>query len=147
MARISARWRPNTFSMASEISPTLALARAALTARSKRLALPRAPSVSALSAACAAFSSRSPRSRCSLAICCSRTDLLSTFRMSICASSLTRYLFTPTMGCLLDAHFRNAGGDRLGHAAQPLDLLDMGERFAGELVRQPLDVVAAAPRI
>ena len=29
MARISARWRLNTFSIASEISPTLALARAA----------------------------------------------------------------------------------------------------------------------
>ncbi len=50
-------------------------------------------------------------------------------------------------GRFLDAHLGNAGGDRLGHAAEPLDLLDVGERLAGELVGQPLDVVAAAPRI
>ena len=47
MARISARWRVNTFSIASDISPTVALARAALTQRSSRLAFPAAPSVSA----------------------------------------------------------------------------------------------------
>ena len=47
----------------------------------------------------------------------------------------------------LDAHLGNAGGDRLGHAAQLLDLGDVGLRLADQLVGQPLDVVAAAPRI
>ena len=37
---ISARWRPNTFSSAAEISPTVALARAASTASASRLPLP-----------------------------------------------------------------------------------------------------------
>jgi hypothetical protein len=36
---ISARWRPNTFSSASEISPTVALARAASIASAKQVAV------------------------------------------------------------------------------------------------------------
>ena len=38
MARVSARWRPKAFSSASEISPTVALARAAFTESSNRRA-------------------------------------------------------------------------------------------------------------
>ena len=50
-------------------------------------------------------------------------------------------------GRLLDAHLGDAGGDRLGHAAQLLDLGDVRLRLADQVVGQPLDVVAAAPRI
>ena len=42
-------------------------------------------------------------------------------------------------GGLLDAQLRNAFLDRRGHAAQALDLLDMGKRARGEIMRQPLD--------
>ena len=47
----------------------------------------------------------------------------------------------------LDAHLRHALLDRRGHAAERLDLLDMGQRARGEVVRQPLDKGRAAPRI
>ena len=95
-----------------------------------------------------------------MAIWLSRTLLLSTFSTSISAWSVTWYLLTPTMVCapesmrawrarggLLDAHLGNAGRDRLGHAAQLLDLGDVRLRLARQLVGQPLDVVAAAPGI
>ncbi len=95
-----------------------------------------------------------------MAIWLSRTDLLSTFSTSISAWSVTWYLFTPTMVCvprvdarlrargsLLDAHLGNAGRDGLGHAAQLFHLGDMRLSLAHQLVGQPLDVVAAAPRI
>ena len=69
--------RPYTFSSASEISPTVALARAASTASASRLP-PRpspwpspdpAAAVSASSVRCTSAASRSARSRSSLAIC------------------------------------------------------------------------------
>ena len=65
---ISARWRPQTFSSATEISPTVALARAAWTARSSRLPSPVAArwSTSAPSAAATAASSRSALRRSQL---------------------------------------------------------------------------------
>jgi hypothetical protein len=43
IVRISARWRPKTSSSASEISPTVALARAASTASASRLPSPARP--------------------------------------------------------------------------------------------------------
>ena len=48
---------------------------------------------------------------------------------------------------LLDAQLGDAGLDRLGHPAGGLDLGDVRPRAGGEVVGQPLDVVAAAPRI
>ena len=48
---------------------------------------------------------------------------------------------------LLDAQLRNAGLDRLGHAAELLDLLDVAPGLARKLLRQPLDIERAAPGI
>ena len=62
----SATWRPKTFSSASEISPTVALARAARMANSSRLSSPCAARVSASSAVSTAATSRVPFSCCSL---------------------------------------------------------------------------------
>ena len=47
----------------------------------------------------------------------------------------------------LDAQLGNAGFDRLGHAAERFDLLDMAPGFLGEFVSEPLNVIGAAPRI
>ena len=44
---------------------------------------------------------------------------------------------------LLDAHLRDAGGDRAGHAAERLDLVDARHGPARELVGEPLDEAAA----
>ena len=161
MDLISARCRPNTFSIASEISPTVALARAASIASARRLPLPSpALRVSAASAASTSFRLRSLRSRDSLSICSRRTVELSTFSTSIGASSVGRYLLTPITACrpasilrlglgggFLDPQFRHAGLDRLRHAAERLDLLDMAPGLGGEIVGQPLDIIGAAPGI
>src|SRR6476659_7440522 len=48
---------------------------------------------------------------------------------------------------LLDHALWDAGLDGLGHAPEFLDFLDMRERAFGEIMRQALDVEAAAPRI
>ena len=75
IVRITAWWRPYTFSRASEISPTVALARAASTASASRLPSSPGPGsasparVSASSARSTSRSSRSARSRSSLATC------------------------------------------------------------------------------
>ena len=50
-------------------------------------------------------------------------------------------------GGFLDAHFRQAGLDRLRHAAELLDLLNMRPGLLRQIMRQPLDEIAAAPRI
>src|SRR5690606_32602185 len=50
-------------------------------------------------------------------------------------------------GSLLDAQLRDAGFDRLGHAAHLLDLVEVRARLGDELLRQRLHEVAAAPRI
>ncbi len=52
-----------------------------------------------------------------------------------------------TCGCLLDAQLRHPRLDRLGHAAELLDLVDELRRLVRERVRQRLDVVAAAERV
>lgn len=78
----------------------MALARAASTARASRFPSPRSAAlVSARRVSCVTASSRSSRSRRSLAICWERTEELSTFRTSIASSFSTRYLFTPITGC------------------------------------------------
>ena len=48
---------------------------------------------------------------------------------------------------LLDAALGQAVLDGLGHAAQRLDLGDVGQRAGGQVGGQALDVVAAAPGI
>ena len=48
---------------------------------------------------------------------------------------------------LLDAQLRDAGVDGLGHPAGLLDLGDVRPGPAGQVVGEPLDVVAAAPRV
>ena len=76
------------------------------------------------------------------------------------AASPERYLLTPTMTSsprsiarlaprrgFLDAQFRHAALDRLGHAAQRLDLVDQRHRRRGDRMRQALDVIAAAERV
>ena len=50
-------------------------------------------------------------------------------------------------GRLLDAPLRQAELDRLGHAAERLDFVDMRARARREVGGQPLDVIGAAPRI
>src|SRR5699024_57819 len=93
---ISARWRPNTFSSASEISPTVALARAASIASASRLPLPSsAERVSAASAASTSFWFRSFFKRPSLSICKRRTVEFSTLSTSIGFSFFGLYLLTP----------------------------------------------------
>ena len=50
-------------------------------------------------------------------------------------------------GGFLDPQFRHAGLDRLRHAAELLDLLDMAPGLGGEIAGQPLDIIGAAPGI
>ena len=50
-------------------------------------------------------------------------------------------------GSFLDPQLGHPGLDRLGHAAEPIDLGDVAERARREIVRQPLDIERAAPRI
>ena len=170
IVRIWAACRPYTFSRASEISPTVALARAASMARASRFCSspgPRvpfsaasAPRVSASSAARVAASSRSSRSLRSFSICCARTAALSTLRTSISSSDVGAVLvdaddrLAPGVdaglgagGRLLDPQLRQPLVDRPGHAAGLLDLGDVAPRAAGEVVGEPLDVGAAAPRV
>ena len=47
----------------------------------------------------------------------------------------------------LDAQFRHAGLDRLGHAAHRLDLVDQRRRRLGQRMGQAFEVIAAAERI
>ena len=110
MIRIRPAWRPNTFSSESEISPTVALARAAAIARASRLsscdldvpsAVAAAAFVSAVNAESTARWSRSSRSRRSLSSCWARTPALSTRRTSISLSELSdpvTNLLTPMTG-------------------------------------------------
>ena len=49
-------------------------------------------------------------------------------------------------GGLLDAQLRDAGLDRSGHAAHLLDLGDVRHCLVGQFIREPLDMVAPAPR-
>ncbi len=96
MERISAVCLPKCFSSASLISPTVALACAALTASSSKLPLPvLAHSVNALNAFSVAALSRSARNFFRLAICSAHTAELSTLRTSMVSSTSGRYLFTP----------------------------------------------------
>ena len=119
-----------------------------------------AAAVSARSASWQASSSRSARSRRSFSICWVRTEELSTLRTSICSSVSDAVLVDaddrlpagvdPRLGAgrgLLDAQLRDARVDGLGHAAGRLDLLDVLPGPAGQVVGQPLDVGAAAPRV
>ncbi len=166
MVRICPACRPYTFSSASEISPTVALARAASTARASRLPSSAGPGsrpaavVSARSASWQAVSSRSSRSRRSLAICWARTEELSTLRTSISSSAGHPVLVDadhrlppgvdPRLGArggLLDPQLGDAGVDGLGHAAGRLHLLDVLPGAPGQVVGEPLDVGAAAPRV
>ena len=50
-------------------------------------------------------------------------------------------------GGFLDPQFRHAGLDRLGHAAERLDFLDMAPGLGREIAGQPLDIIGAAPGI
>src|ERR1700675_1111143 len=134
MDLISARWRPNTFSIASEISPTVALARAASIANARRLPLPSpALRVSAASASSTSFWLRSDLSRLSLSICSRRTVEFSTFSTSIGASSTGLNLLTP-----ITASFPGA---------ERLDLLDGAPGFRREIMGQAVDVIGATPGI
>ena len=146
--------------MASEISPTVALARAAATARSSRLPCP----VFAVSVSAA--ERRRHRLRIALALeALQLGDLALAHALVVDLQHLDLGLVGDAVlvdaddglragvdarlrarGGLLDAHLGNAGGDRLGHAAQLLDLGDVRLRLAHQLIGQPLDVVAAAPR-
>ena len=80
--------RPYTLSSASEISPTVARQRVALTARSSKLPSPDdAASVSAIQAAAARCSSRTSRTSSPTASCASRTCSLSISRISTASCS------------------------------------------------------------
>ena len=120
----------------------------------------RAASVSRFSAARVASSSRSARSRSSLASWLARTAALSTRSTSIGSSSSTRVAVDAddrllagvdarlgARGGLLDAHLGDAGLDRLRHAAGGLDLLDVLPGPLGEVGGEPLDVGGAGPRV
>ena len=50
-------------------------------------------------------------------------------------------------GSLLDLQLRQAGIDGFRHAAKLFDFLDVLPSLSGKLVSEPLDIIAAAPRI
>ena len=119
-----------------------------------------AAAVSRSSAAWQAASSRSARSRRSFSICWARTARLSILSTSMSSSPATRYLLTPMTGWRpesIRAWVRAAASSTrifgmpssiaLGHPAGRLDLLDVRPGAPGELVGEPLDVGAAAPRV
>ena len=131
------------------ISPTVARARAASTHRASRLPSPAAPSVRRLRAAWQAASSRSARTRSSRAICWladlgvvdgQHVDVLGVVGLVLVDADDD--LLAPVDaglapgGRLLDAQLGHARGDRLGHAAERLDLLDQrpGASSASSLV-------------
>ena len=169
MIRIWPAWRPKTFSSASEISPTVAFARAASTASASRFcpsprgapsAIAAAASVSASSAASTARSSRSARSRRSFSSCSARTPALSTLSTSICSSSSTTYLLTPITGWRPESMraWVRAAASSMRSFGMPASMacamppaastsLDVRPRAARQVVGEPLDVVAAAPRV
>ena len=91
--------RPNTFSRASEISPTVARALIAGIHASSKLAPDSAAWVTAVSACLTALASRLAFSDLSLVICSSRT-LAGTSRISKLTSSSIWYLLTPTITSL-----------------------------------------------
>ncbi len=98
---MSARWRPKTFSSASDTSPTVARRRTALIERSSRLPdFASAASVNACSAAATAALSRAALTWFRRAICDSRTDTLSISRISTLSSVASLYLLTPTITSL-----------------------------------------------
>ena len=96
--------------------------------------------MSAASASATAFGSRSRLSRASLSICNCRTAALSTLSSSIGGFLLGAILVDADhrllagidarlrlRGGFLDAQLRQAGLDRLGHAAELLDLVDVAQ--------------------
>ena len=99
MLRISARWRPNTSSMASVISPTVARARAASIAEREQVAVAGGALASARSSAAAharvvavgADAARAGRSAARAPRCCRCRG------RRRASSSSGRYLLTPTM--------------------------------------------------
>ena len=136
--RVTARWRVNTASSASEISPTVARARSPRSARARRLPLPlRAASVSAPSAA-ATFPSRRGADPVEARDLRRRhLGVVDGEDLAPSALVLGAVLVDADDGVLaavdprlaprrrlLDAQFRHAALDRLGHAAQRLDLVD-----------------------
>ena len=153
MVWTSATWRPNAFSSASDISPTVAPARAARIENSSRLPSPCAASASASSAVSTAATSRVPLSCCSLASWRARTSALSIFSTST-SVSVSRPVGVDADQRLLagidarlrarrgflDAQLRHALLDRGRHAAERLDLLDMARAPA------PPDHASAARR-
>ena len=94
--RITALWRPHTFSTAKEISPKDARARAASSARASKL--PSPDSVACVIASRQDWtlsSSRLARNCSRRRICASRTAVLSTSRISNGSSLSRRYLLIP----------------------------------------------------
>ena len=161
MLRIVARWRENTSSSASEISPTVARARVASIDSSSRLPSPACALAQRVERVLHAglvarrhAAARAARAAARARRCCRRRGRRRR------APRSRRYLLTPTMTSsprstrglaarrrLLDAQLRHARLDRLGHAAERLDLLDELPRLVGEARGERLDVVAAAERV
>src|SRR6476660_8528686 len=107
IARISARCRPNTFSSAPEISPTVAFARAASIDSARRLPPAFAPFVSASSARVGIFDLQNVNRRLVGEPVFVNPD------HRLLAGIDARLLLRRG---LFDAQFRNAGFDRLRHA-------------------------------
>ena len=98
---------------------------------------------------------------CSLAICCPRTDLLSTFSTSIGLRRRARYLLTPDNSLLGRRRSGPACGPplpRCASSAMPASMafaMPPSARPRGcapmacfaKLVGQPLDIIAAAPEV
>ena len=155
-----ASWRPKTSSSAAQISPTVACARAALTASSSRLpSRPRPLAVRASSAAATRPRRASALSRFSFAIWPARTAVLSTCRTSrrlvvgAVAVHAHHGLPPPSMRAWVRAaassmrSFGRPASMAARHAAQRLHLGDVAQRALGQVGGQALDVVAAAPGI
>ena len=160
IVRIWLACRPYTFSRASEISPTVAFARAACTASSSRLPSPpggpgqRVQRV--LARLLVALRAQPPQLLDLLGADGGVVDLedvdllVGLHAVLVDADDRLAAGVDAGLGAgrgLLDAQLGDARVDGLGHAARRLDLLDVLPGAAGEVVRQLLDVRAAAPRV
>ena len=168
IVRITAWCRPYTFSSASEISPTVALARAASTARVSRFWSSEPPWHVAVAGR---LGQRVERPAYVVVVALGAEplelgDLLAVDLVVVDLEHVERVLVGEPVGVdadhllvagvdpglgagrrLLDAHLRDALLDRLGHAAGLLGLEDVRPGALGEVVGEPLDVVGAAPRV
>ena len=170
MMRIRPAWRPNTFSSASEISPTVAFARAAAIDRASRLSSCERGEPSATRRGGVRQRRQRGVDGALVALLAQPAQLVQLLRADAGVVDLAgrrsprrtsvTYLLTPITGWRpesIRAWVRAAASSTrsfgmpasmaCGHPAGLLDLGDVRPRPPRQVVGQPLDVVAAAPRV